>query len=153
MEVILLERVQNLGDLGDLVKVRPGYARNYLIPLGKATAATAENKAKFEQHRLELQKAAEDKLTRARARAEQMTGAAVRIARKAGEEGKLFGSVGPYDIAETMAAQGLELARSEIVLHDGPLKVVGTHSVGVALHPEVHFDITVEVVAEEEQTA
>jgi large subunit ribosomal protein L9 len=153
MEVILLERVQNLGDLGDLVKVRPGYARNYLIPLGKATAATAENKARFEQHRLELQKAAEDKLTRARARAEQMTGVTVTIARKAGEEGRLFGSVGPADISEAVKALGFDLARSEIHLSEGPLKVIGTHAVSVSLHPEVHFKISVDVVVEEEPTA
>lgn len=149
MEVILLERVQNLGDLGDLVKVRPGYARNYLIPKGIAAPATAENRAKFEQRRKELEQAAQEKLQSAQTRAEKLNGISVTVARRAGEEGKLFGSVGTVDIADAVTATGLELAKSEIHLPEGPLKVVGTHSVPLTLHPEVDVTITVEVVAEE----
>ena len=150
MEVILLEKVQNLGDLGDLVKVKAGYARNYLIPQRKATAATEENKAKFEQRRKELEVAAAGRLAEAQQRAEQLSGLRIEIARKAGEEGKLFGSVGTNDIADTVSAGGKELAKSEIHLSEGPLKSIGEHEVAVSLHPEVHFTITVVVVAEEE---
>ena len=149
MEVILLERVQNLGDLGDLVKVRPGYARNYLIPKGIAAPATAENRARFEQRRKELEQAAQEKLHSAQARAEKLNGISVTVARRASEEGKLFGSVGTVDIADAVTAAGLELAKSEIHLPEGPLKVVGSHGVPLTLHPEVDVTITVEVVAEE----
>jgi len=149
MEIILLERVQNLGDLGDLVKVRPGYARNYLIPKGKAAPATAENKAKFEQRRKELEQAAQAKLAEAKTRAEQLTGASISVTRRASDEGKLFGSVGPVDIAEAMTAAGMTLAKAEIQLAEGPLKMVGSHEVEIVLHPEVHGTITVEVVGEQ----
>ncbi len=149
MEIILLERVQNLGDLGDLVRVRPGYARNYLIPNGKATPATAENKARFEQRRKELEVAAEAKLTEAKARAEMINGATVSVTRRASDEGKLFGSVGTVDIAEAMTAAGKLLAKAEIHLAEGPLKTIGSHAVPVTLHPEVDCTITVVVLAEE----
>lgn len=149
MEVILLEKVQNLGNLGDLVRVKPGYARNYLVPQGIATPATAENKAAFEKRRLELEKAAGDRLQQAQARAEAMSGASVELVRKASEEGKLFGSVSTTDIADAMNVSGHDLAKSEIHLSEGPLKEVGEHEVAVSLHPEVHFTITVRVVAEE----
>lgn len=149
MEVILLEKVQNLGDLGDLVRVKAGYARNYLVPKGIATPATEENKAAFEKRRKELEKAAGAKLQEAQARAEKLSGAAVEISRKASEEGRLFGSVSTIDIADAMNEAGHDLAKSEIQLSEGPLKVVGEHEVGVSLHPEVHFTIIVKVLAEE----
>lgn len=149
MEVILLEPVQNLGGLGDLVKVKAGYARNYLIPQGKAAPATAENRAKLEQHRQELEQAASGRLTTAQQRGEQMTGAQMVIARKVTEEGTLFGSVTTGDISEAMAALGFELAKSEIHLSEGPLKELGEHEVAVSVHPEVNFTITVRIVAEE----
>jgi large subunit ribosomal protein L9 len=149
MEVILLEKVQNLGNLGDLVRVKPGYARNYLVPQGIATPATAENKAAFEKRRRELEKTAGERLQEAQARAVAMTGAGVEIARKASEEGKLFGSVSTIDIADAMNASGHDLAKSEIHLSEGPLKELGEHEVAVSLHPEVHLTITVRVVAEE----
>ena len=149
MEVILLEKVQNLGNLGDLVRVKPGYARNYLVPKGIATPATEENKAAFEKRRKELEKTASEKLQEAQARAEKMAGASVEIARKASEEGKLFGSVSTTDIADAMNAAGHDLAKSEIHLSEGPLKIVGEHEVAVSLHPEVHFTVVVNVTAEE----
>ena len=148
MEIILLERVQNLGDLGDLVRVRPGYARNYLIPNGKATPATAENKAKFEQRRKELEDAAAAKLTEAKARAQAIDGAMVSIIRRASDEGKLFGSVGTVDIAEAMTDAGKPLFKAEIHLAEGPLKTIGRHEIPLTLHPEVDCTITVEVLAE-----
>ena len=151
MEVILLEKVQNLGDLGDMVNVKPGYARNYLVPQGKATFATEENKAEFERRRQELKQAAEQRLQEAQARAEKLEGLVVEIARIASEEGKLFGSVSPVDISEAVPSDTGGLEKSEIQLIDGPLKTVGEHEVGVSLHPEVNFNIKVIVVAEESQ--
>jgi large subunit ribosomal protein L9 len=148
MEVILLEKVHNLGALGDLVKVKSGYARNFLIPGGKATRANAENKAKFEQHRRELEVAAADKLTQARARAEKMAGVVATIARRSGEDGKLFGSVTNHDIADAVTAQGVELAKSEIHLPHGPLKELGEFEVPVSLHADVHLTLKVQVVEE-----
>lgn len=149
MEVILLEKVQNLGDLGDLVKVKPGYARNYLIPQGKATFATEESKAEFERRRQELEVAAAERLRQAQERADRMQDMAVEIARKASEEGKLFGSVSTVDIADAVAAKGVELEKSEIHLDEGSLKELGEHEIGVTLHPEVHLSIKVVVTAEE----
>lgn len=148
MEVILLEKVHNLGALGDLVKVKSGFARNYLIPGGKATLATAENKARFEQRRKELEAAATDKLTQAKSRAERMAGIVLTIARRAGEDGKLFGSVTNHDIADAMTAQGVELAKSEIHLPHGPLKELGEFEVPVSLHADVHLNVKVQVVEE-----
>lgn len=148
MEVILLEKVHNLGALGDLVKVKSGYARNFLIPGGKATLATAANKAKFEQHRKELETTAADKLTQAQARAAKMVGVVVTVARRAGEDGKLFGSVTNHDIADAMTAQGVELSKSEIHLPHGPLKEVGEFEVPVSLHADVHLTIKVQVIEE-----
>jgi large subunit ribosomal protein L9 len=148
MEVILLTKVRNLGGLGDQVKVKPGFARNYLIPYGKAVSATAENRARFEAQRAELEKAQADALERARARAEKMTGFTVQIVRKVSEEGKLFGSVGARDICEAMAQAGFELERSELHLDRGPLKEIGDHEVSVSLHPEVNFKIIVSVIGE-----
>ncbi len=149
MEVILLEKIQNLGDLGDLVKVRAGYARNYLVPQGKAAPATPENREKFEQQRKELEKTAEEKLDQAQQRAQAMAGASVEIARRVSEEDRLFGSVTTSDIAEAMQNIGHELQKSEIHLSEGPLKTIGEHEVAVSLHPEVHCTVTVVIVAEE----
>lgn len=148
MEVILLEKIRNLGELGDQVKVRVGYARNYLIPYGKAVTANADNKALFETRRAELEKAQSDSLAAAQSRAQKMTGATIQILRKAGEGGKLFGSVGTGDIAQAMTQAGFELARAEVQLPEGPLKQIGDHEVAVSLHPEVHFKIIVSVVGE-----
>lgn len=148
MEIILLERVRNLGDLGDQVTVKPGFGRNFLIPTGKAVRATPENKVKFEAERAERERRQQDHLARARARGEHINGATVQLVRRAGEEGKIFGSVGTSDIAESMVAAGFELAKSEIELPNGPIKTIGDHEVQVSLHPEVTVSITVSVVAE-----
>jgi large subunit ribosomal protein L9 len=148
MEVILLEKVRNLGKLGDQVKVKSGFARNYLIPYGKAVTANAENRAKFEAQRAELEKMQTDALDKAQSRAARMTGVTLQIVRKMSEEGKLFGSVGIRDICEAMAQAGFELERSEVHLDRGAFKDVGDHEVSVSLHPEVNFKIIVSVVGE-----
>ncbi len=148
MQVILLEELQNLGNLGDEVRVRPGYARNYLIPYGKAVIANAENRARFEARRQELERVHAEALAKARERASTLEGAAVRITAKIGEEGKLFGSVTTGDIVEAMAQAGFELKRSEIHLSTGPIKQVGDYEIAVTLHPEVHIKIHVSVVGE-----
>ena len=148
MEVILLEKVRNLGKLGDQVKVKSGFARNYLIPYGKAVTANDENRAKFEAQRAELEKTQADAMDRAQARAAKMTGITLQIVRKVSEEGKLFGSVGIRDICEAMEQAGFELVRSEIHLVRGPLKEVGDHEISVSLHPEINFKIIVSVVGE-----
>lgn len=148
MEVILLEKVRNLGDLGEQVKVKAGFARNYLIPYGKAVTANDENRAKFEARRAELEKAQTDALAKAQTRAEKMTGYTVQITRKMSEEGKLFGSVGIRDICDAMEQAGFELERSEIHLDRGPLKEIGDHEISVSLHPEVNFKLIVSVIGE-----
>lgn len=149
MDIILLEKVQNLGDLGDLVKVKPGYARNYLIPQGKATFATEENKREFEKRRQELEKVAEQRLQEARERGQLLDGMVVEIARKASEEGKLFGSVNTVDIVDAVVNRGATLEKSEIHLAEGALKTLGEHEVAISLHPEVHINIKIIIVAEE----
>ncbi|NNC99993.1 MAG: 50S ribosomal protein L9 [Gammaproteobacteria bacterium] len=148
MQVILLEKIVNLGNLGDLVNVKNGYARNYLVPKGLATVATADNIKMFEGRRLELEKASQDKLQAAQARAEELSGQGVEIAGLASEEGKLFGSVGLVEISEAFAARGLEINRSEIQLPEGPIKLTGGYEVVVSVHPEVSFTVNVTVVAE-----
>ncbi|MEM7357876.1 MAG: 50S ribosomal protein L9 [Pseudomonadota bacterium] len=148
MQVILLEKIVNLGNLGDLVTVKPGYARNYLVPQGLATVATEENLKRFEERRLELEKASADKLQAAQARAEELSGQTVEIAGRASEEGKLFGSVGVIEISEAFAAKGMEIAKSEIQLPEGPIKLLGDYEVNVSVHSEVSFSINVSVVAE-----
>ena len=149
MHVILLERVQNLGELGDSVKVKPGYARNYLIPQGKAVMATAENLAEFEARRAELERQEAEALAAVQARAEALQGMEVTIARKTGEEGKLFGSVGPQDIADALTQAGTEVARHEVRLLSDTLRQVGDYEVHVHLYADVEASITVHVVAEE----
>lgn len=148
MEVILLQKIQNLGGLGDQIKVKAGFARNYLIPYGKAVVVNAENKVKFEAERAELEKAQQSILDKAHARAEKMSGTTVQIVRKVSEEGKLFGSVGTKDIADAMAEAGFELAKSEIHLSHGPIKEIGDHEIAVSLHAEAHFKIIVSVIGE-----
>jgi large subunit ribosomal protein L9 len=150
MDVILLEKVENLGNIGDRVKVRSGYGRNFLLPRGKATLATPGNIAVFEARRVELEKRAADERGAAQARAEQAAGLNLRLAAKAGTEGKLFGSLGTADIAEAASAAGVALKRSEIRLPDGPIRLLGTHSIDLHLHTDVNVTITVTVVAEDD---
>lgn len=149
MQVILLEAVENLGKLGDTVKVKPGYARNYLLPQGKAMPATKENLAEVEAHRAELERQEAEALADARARAEQLQGREVTVVRKAGDEGKLFGSVGPVDIAEALSKEGVEVERQEIRLPVDSIRQTGEYSIGVHLHAEVETTITLHVVADE----
>ncbi|MHB1565910.1 MAG: 50S ribosomal protein L9 [Acidiferrobacter sp.] len=148
MQIILLEKIRNLGELGDEVTVKPGFGRNFLIPRGKAVRATPENKTRFEAQRAEFERQQQDHMARARARAEQITGVTVQIVCKAGEEGRLFGSVGTSDIADALSAAGFEVAKSEIELPNGPLKAVGDHELRIALHPEVGASIIVSVISE-----
>ncbi len=149
MEIILLEKVQNLGDLGDKVTVRPGYGRNYLIPKGKAVAATEDNVAEFERRRAELEKTQADALAAAQKRADALKDLTVSIARKAGDEGRLFGSVGTGDIAEAVTAAGLELHKQEVRLPEGPLRQAGEYDIVLHLHADVDASVTVTVVPEE----
>jgi large subunit ribosomal protein L9 len=149
MEVILLEEVQNLGNLGDQVKVKSGYARNYLIPYGRAVIASKENRAAFEARQAELERVHAEALAKARERADKMDGVSVQLVRKVGEEDKLFGSVSTRDIAEAMQEAGHDLQKSEIHLAAGPLKDVGDHEIAVTLHPEIDIKITVSIVGEE----
>ncbi|MDX1551099.1 MAG: 50S ribosomal protein L9 [Marinobacter sp.] len=148
MEVILLEKVANLGSLGDKVKVKAGYGRNFLLPYGKAVPATADNLKAFEERRAELEKAAAEKLAEAQARAEKLEGASVTITSKAGEEGKLFGSIGVRDIADAITATGTEVEKSEVRLPEGPLRVVGEYEIELQLHSDVTVVINLAVVAE-----
>lgn len=148
MEVILLEKVDNLGNLGDKVSVRPGYGRNYLVPQGKAKPATAENIAYFEERRAELEKQAAEATAAAEQRKAELDGMEVSIGAKAGDEGKLFGSVGTADIADAVSAAGVALDRHEVRLPDGPLRVVGEYEVDVHLHTGVDAVIKVVVTAE-----
>jgi large subunit ribosomal protein L9 len=149
MEVILLEKIDNVGGIGDQVKVKPGYARNYLLPQGKATLATPENVAKFEARRAELEAKAQAELERARARAAKLEGQSLTLTANAGPEGKLFGSIGTIDIAAACESLGVEIERSEIRLPDGPLRVVGEHTVELHLHTDVNVGLTVMVEASE----
>lgn len=149
MNVILLDKIENLGAIGDLVKVKAGYGRNFLIPAGKAALATHGNIAEFEARRADLEKAAAKDVSAANARAELVKGMELVIPANVGSEGKLFGSVGPIDIAEAFAKVGVEAARSEIRMPDGPIHEVGDYTIGLHLHSEVDVDIIVKVVADE----
>jgi large subunit ribosomal protein L9 len=153
MEIILLEKVDNVGGIGDRVRVKSGYARNYLIPQGKATLATAANIAKFESRRAELEAKAAAELATAQARAKKLEGLVLKIEMQAGAEGKLFGSVGTVDIAEAIGKQGIEVERSEIRLRDGPLRAVGEHQIDLHLHADVNVVITVVIEAVEAENA
>lgn len=148
MEVILLEKVANLGNLGDKVNVKPGYGRNFLMPKGKAIAATAANVASFEARRAELEKVAADAVAVHQARAAKLEGMNVEIVRMAGEEGKLFGSVGTVDIAEALNAAGAEVEKSEIRLPNGVLRELGEFDVDVQLDSEVTASIKVNIITE-----
>lgn len=149
MEVILLEKVENLGNLGDKVKVRAGYGRNYLLPQGKATTATPENIEAFETRRAELEKAAADALSEANARREKIEGSTVTIKAKAGDEGKLFGSVGAGEVADAVSqAAGIEIEKREIRMPSGPLRSTGEYEIELHLHTDVNATITVVVEAE-----
>jgi len=149
MEVILLQKVANLGSIGDKVKVKPGYGRNYLLPQGKAALCTAANLKKFEERRAELEKLAADELESARLRAGQLEGFKLTLAAKAGTEGKLFGSVGTADIAEAVTKAGIRIERSEVRLPGGPIRLVGEHHVKLHLHTDIEIDLPVTIVAEE----
>ncbi len=149
MQVILLEKVVNLGQLGDVVKVRQGYARNFLIPQGKARRATDAAIKEFESRRADLEKMQADRFSAAQSVSEKLNGAAVRIAAKAGVDGRLFGSVTNYDIAEALGKQGFTVNKGQVRMPQGPLKAVGEHHVSVVLHTDVVSDITVHVVAEQ----
>jgi large subunit ribosomal protein L9 len=152
MEVILLEKVDNVGGIGDKVRVKSGYARNYLIPKGKATLATPQNVEVFEARRAELEAKAAGELEAAQARAKQVEGKVVKISAQSGSEGKLFGSVGTVDIAEALGKLGVEVERSEVRMHDGPIRSVGEHKVELHLHSDVNVELTVLVESDEETT-
>ena len=149
MNVILLDNVENLGKIGDLVKVKPGYGRNYLLPQGKAALATDVNIKQIESRRAELESAAAEELNAAKARAAAIEGMELVIQANAGPEGKLFGSVGPIDIADAFDKVQVNVQRSEIRLPEGPLQELGEFPVGVHLHPEVNVDITIRIVETE----
>ncbi|MFZ8944106.1 MAG: 50S ribosomal protein L9 [Methylophilaceae bacterium] len=149
MQVILLERIANLGDLGDIVNVKDGFGRNFLLPQGKAKRATESNKAEFEARRAELEKQQAALLKAAEKRAKDITGFTLEVKQKAGVDGKLFGSVTNFDIAEALTADGHKVEKAEIRMPDGPLKTLGEHNVTVVLHHEVTADINVVVSAEE----
>lgn len=149
MEVILLQKIANLGDIGDRVKVKPGFGRNYLLPGGKATLATPENVARFESRRAELEAKAAAELSSARARAAKLDGFKLSITAKAGSEGKLFGSISTADIAEACQKAGHEIERSEVRLPGGPIRMVGEHSISLHLHSDVDVELPLTVVAEE----
>ena len=149
MEVILLTKVDNLGDLGDKVKVRPGYARNFLIPSGRAKFATAENLAEFEARRAELEKLAEESLAAAEARKAELDGAKISITAKEIGEGKLFGSVGMVDIVNALEAAGKKVEKKEVRLPDGAFHHAGEYQVDLHLHTDVNATITLEIIGEE----
>ena len=149
MEVILLQKVANLGNIGDRVKVRSGFGRNFLLPQGKATLATVDNVARFEARRAELEKVAREQLQSAEERAAAMRDFKLTITAKAGTEGKLFGSIGTSDIAEACTQAGFKVERSEVRLPAGALRTVGEHMVSLHLHADIDVPVTVSIVAEE----
>jgi large subunit ribosomal protein L9 len=148
MNVILLERVNNLGDLGDEVAVKPGFARNYLIPNSKAVQANKANRAYFEERRADLEKAADDKLGEARSRAEKLAETVVTIMVKSGEEGRLYGSVGTQDIADALVRDGHTVVRSEVRMPEGAIRSLGEYEIALQLHSDVTVEIKVAVVEE-----
>ncbi|HET6633273.1 MAG TPA: 50S ribosomal protein L9 [Rhodanobacteraceae bacterium] len=147
MQLILLENVRGLGQLGDKVNVKPGYGRNYLVPQGKATAATAANLAEFEARRAEYEARASEQLEGANARAAQFADGEVTISANASAEGKLYGSIGPREIADAFTAKGLKLAKNEVILAEGPIRNVGEHEAHLALHADVQTTVKVIVTA------
>ena len=148
MNVILLEKISNLGDLGDEVSVKPGFARNFLLPHGKAVTADEENRAVFEGRRAELEAVANEKLAEANLRAEQLTDKELTISVKSGEEGKLYGSVGTQNIADGLCADGVQIERSEIRMPEGVIRVLGEYEIAVQLHTDVTVQIKVNVIPE-----
>ena len=148
MQIILLEKVVNLGNLGDIVKVKDGYARNFLIPNKKARRATKEALAEFEVRRAELEKIAAEKLAAAQAQGEKLAGSTVQINQKAGVDGRLFGSVTNADIADALVKQGFAVEKAQVRLPEGPLKLVGDHAVQISLHTDVLVDVNVAVIGE-----
>ena len=148
MQVILLDKVVNLGNLGEIVKVKDGYARNFLIPQGRARRATDEAKAEFETKRAELEKAAAAKLAEAQAQGEKLAGTSIKLTQKAGVDGRLFGSVTNFDIAEELGKQGYKVQKSQVRMPNGPIKHVGESHVQVALHTDVVVEINVVVYGE-----
>ena len=149
MEVILMEKVANLGELGDVVKVKDGFARNFLIPHGKAKRATEANRKEFESKRAELEKAQAEQLAAAKGRGEKLEGLTLQITQKAGPDGRLFGSVTNYDIVESLKKQGHDVDRSNIRMPQGPLKQVGDFQIQIGLHTDVTVTITVSVLGEQ----
>ena len=148
MQVILLEKVANLGALGDVVKVRDGFARNFLIPQGKAKRATSESLAEFERHRSELEKAQNEQLSAAQEKAGKLDALTVQITQKAGVDGKLFGSVTNADVAEALKAQGFDVPKAAVRMPQGPLKTIGDHPLKIALHTDVVVTVNVSVLGE-----
>jgi large subunit ribosomal protein L9 len=149
VQIILLEKVTNLGGLGDVVKVREGFARNYLIPQGKAKRATRDNLAQFEQRRADLEKVQAEQLAQAQEEASKLEGYTVRITQKAGVDGKLFGSVTNADVAEALKQQGFEVAKAAVRMPEGPLKNIGEHPLKIALHTDVTVTVNVTVIPEQ----
>jgi len=148
MQIILLDKIVNLGNLGEIVKVKDGYARNFLIPTGRARRATEANKAEFEARRAELEKQAAEKLAEAQGQGEKLAGKTIKLTQKAGVDGRLFGSVTNHDIADELKKQGFEVHKSQVRMPSGPIKVVGDSTVAVSLHTDVVVDITVSVYGE-----
>ena len=148
MQIILLDKVVNVGELGDIVKVKDGYARNFLIPFGRARRATENNKAEFAAKRAGLEAAAAAKLVEAQAQGEKLSGTAVKVTQKAGVDGRLFGSVTNHDISEELNKLGYKVAKSQVRLPNGPIKIVGDSTVSVSLHTDVVVEITVTVYGE-----
>lgn len=148
MQIILLDKVVNLGNLGEIVKVKDGYARNFLIPSGRARRATESAIKEFEARRAELEKAAAAKLAEAQAVGEKLSGTTVKLTQKSGVDGRLFGSVTNYDIAEELTKNGFTVSKAQVRMPNGPIKVVGDSTVNVALHTDVVVDITVAVYGE-----
>ena len=148
MQVILMEKVANLGELGDVVKVKDGFARNFLIPHGKAKRATPDNLKAFEARRAELEKAQAETLGKAKARAEKLDGLTIQVTQKAGPDGRLFGSVTNADVVDALKAQGIDVEKSMVRMPSGPLKQVGEYPVAVVLHTDVTANVTVNVVGE-----
>ena len=149
MDVILMEKVENLGDLGEKVSVKPGFARNYLVPSGKAKFATAANLEEFEARRAELEKVAAEALAEANERKSKAEGLKVTIMGKAGNEGKLFGSIGPREVAEAITAAGLEVEKKEIRMPEGPIRAIGIYDIELHLHTDVDVSVSITVDAEE----
>ena len=148
MQIILMDKVVNLGNLGEIVKVKDGYARNFLIPAGRARRATASAKAEFEAKRAELEKAAAAKLAESQALGEKLAGSTIKLTQKAGVDGRLFGSVTNFDVAEELVRQGYKVVKAQVRMPNGPIKLVGDSTVSVSLHTDVLVEITVTVYGE-----